>query len=203
MTRHMTPCGADHARRAQATPRLVMGLALLVLASCGVPPAAKADPGIVIGDSIGNAMASIIGLRSAARTSFSVRRHDLRSQLRRVPKGSIALLSLGLNDGAAPVPHLQPSIERAIKHINASGHRVVWIGPPCVFKRWDNRAQAIDEFLAKRLASTDIQYVSLRDDKICNRRMRTRDGEHFKPSGYRYIWKKIQADSSWAAKIKL
>ena len=33
--------------------------------------------------------------------------------------------------------------------------------------------------------------------------MRTGDGEHFTTAGYRYVWEKIQRDSTYAATIEL
>lgn len=171
--------------------------------TAGIVRPAVAAPGIIVGDSIGDDLGRTVGIRSIARTSFSFRRHNIRTQLARVPKGTVVIVSLGLNDGAAPVKHLKPSIERAVLAIQAAGHRTIWIGPPCVLKRWDSAARAQDAYLRQRLAKTAIQYVSLRDANICQRGMRTRDGEHFTPSGYRYVWNKIRRDSSIAASIDM
>jgi hypothetical protein len=62
------------------------------------------------------------------------------------------------------------------------------------------RAKEMDDYLSQRLASTSIQYVS---PQICQRGMRTGDGEHFTTAGYRYVWEKIRHDSTYAATIEL
>ena len=112
-------------------------------------------------------------------------------------------MGLGLNDAAIPVKGLRADIEWVIAGALKTGEKIVWIGPPCVLKRWDIRAREMDDYLRQRLASTTIQYVSLRDPQICQRAMRTGDGEHFTTAGYRYVWEKIQRDSTYAATIEL
>src|SRR5690606_25427777 len=107
------------------------------------------------------------------------------------------------NDAAIPVKGLRADIEWVIAGALKTGAKMVWIGPPCVLKRWDIRAREMDDYLRQRLASTMIQYVSLRDPQICQRAMRTGDGEHFTTAGYRYVWAKIQRDSAYAATIEL
>ena len=72
-----------------------------------------------------------------------------------------------------------------------------------MLRHWDNRAKEMDDYLRQRLASTTIQYVSLRDPQICEPALRTRDGQHFTPSGNRYVWEKIRRDSTYAAGIEL
>lgn len=179
---------------------MLLTLAALLAGPLAARPA-NAGEATVIGDSIGDDMAKTVGLRTVARTSFSVRRHDIRRQLEQVPAGHVVIVSAGLNDGAAPVAHLKPFLERAIGHLEASGHRVVWMGLPCVLKKWDAAAERIDAYLTERLGASAIQYVSLRDDTICSRAMRTGDGEHFKPKGYRYLWAKIRAEAPYAATV--
>ena len=90
-----------------------------------------------------------------------------------------------------------------IEGARKTGERIVWVGPPCVLKSWDKRAKEMDDYLRQRLAATSIQYVSLRDPQICQPGMRSRDGEHFTDAGYRYVWQKIQRDSTFAATMEL
>ena len=69
-------------------------------------------------------------------------------------------------------------------------------------KSWDNHNEQLDAYLSTRLSSTSIQYVSLRDPKICNGGIRSRDGEHFTEAGYRYVWEKVKRDSTFAALVE-
>lgn len=162
---------------------------------------ARAAEGYFLGDSIGDDTARTIGLRGAAKTSVHLRRAGVLPQFARLPKGAIALMSLGLNDAADPYQSLTGDIERVIAAAEKTGEKFVWIGPPCVLKGWDKRNAELDAYLAERLAKTSIQYVSLRDPEICRSGMRSRDGEHFTPAGYRYVWQKIQRDSTYAAEV--
>ena len=164
--------------------------------------AANAMDALVLGDSIGAGIATTIGLKSVARRSFSLRRGDVGAQLKQIPANSVGLMSLGLNDAADPVEHLSKSIEKVVETAITSGRHVVWIGPPCVTKAWDKRAEALDAYLKQRLAPTTIQYVSLRDSNICAPKLRTRDGEHFTVEGYRYVWDKIKRDAPLAATLE-
>ncbi len=164
--------------------------------------AASAKDALVLGDSIGAGLATTIGLKSVARRSFSLRRGDVGAQLKQIPANAVGLMSLGLNDAADPVEHLSKSIEKVVETATTSGRHVVWIGPPCVTKAWDKRAEALDAYLKQRLAPTTIQYVSLRDTNICAPKLRTKDGEHFTVEGYRYVWEKIKREAPLAATLE-
>jgi hypothetical protein len=176
-------------------------------AAAAVSPApAQAADGFVIGDSIAASLAQTIGLKFIAHHSVSLRKaapKKISPQFARIPKGAVVLMGLGLNDAAIPVKGMRADIEWVIAGALKTGEKIVWIGPPCVLKRWDIRAKEMDDYLRQRLASTTIQYVSLRDPQICQRAMRTGDGEHFTTAGYRYVWEKIQRDSTYAATIEL
>ena len=175
---------------------------VVLLAMGGLSPLQAAE-GFFIGDSIAAAAAQTIGMRGVARHSVSLRRNAIAPQFGRVPKGAVALMSLGLNDAAIPVQAMRKDIETVIEGAQRTGERIVWIGPPCVLKSWDRRAKEMDDYLRHRLATTSIQYVSLRDPQICRPAMRTSDGEHFTDAGYRYVWQKIQRDSTFAAEVEL
>jgi hypothetical protein len=145
-----------------------------------------------------------MGLQSIAHHSVSLRRKARRTiapQFARLPKGAVALMTLGLNDAAIPVKGLRDDIEAVIAHALATQQKIVWIGPPCVLRHWDRRAKEMDDYLRQRLTGTAIQYVSLRDAQICQSALRTRDGQHFTNAGNRYVWEKIRRDSPWAASI--
>lgn len=178
--------------------------ALCALGMAGAPVAVRATEAIVLGDSIGVGIATTIGFKHVAKRSFSLRRGDVASQLAQIPPDRIGLMSLGLNDAADPVEHLTKSIEKVIDAAGKVDRKLVWLGPPCVIgKKWDGRAEQLDQHLKQRLAQTTIQYVSLRDEKICSPGLRTRDGEHFTTEGYRYVWERIRRESAFAATIAL
>ena len=177
---------------------LVGGTALLAMAGLSEVQAAEA---FFIGDSIAAAAAQTIGMKGVARHSVSLRRNAIAPQFERVPKGAVAIMSLGLNDAAISVQAMRKDIEMVIEGAQRTGERIVWMGPPCVMKSWDNRAKEMDDYLRQRLATTAIQYVSLRDPQICQPALRSRDGEHFTDAGYRYVWQKIQRDSTYAAEV--
>jgi hypothetical protein len=174
-----------------------------LLAGAAGLDAVRADEGYFIGDSIAAATAQTIGMRGSAHHSVSLRRNAIAPQFLQVPKGAVALMTLGLNDAAIPVSAMHKDIETVIEGAQRTGERIVWIGPPCVLKSWDNRAREMDDYLRRRLATTNIQYVSLRDPQICRPGMRSGDGEHFTDAGYRYVWQKVQRDSSFAAAVEL
>jgi hypothetical protein len=179
---------------------------VVLSAATAGPSQAHAAEGFVIGDSIAASLAQTIGLKFIAHHSVSLRRaapRKIAPQFARVPKGAIVLMGLGLNDAAIPVKGLQADIEWVIDGALKTGAKMVWFGPPCVLKRWDPIAKQMDDYLRQRLASTTIQYVSLRDPEICKPGMRTRDGEHFTAAGYRYVWEKIRRDSAYAAGIEV
>jgi hypothetical protein len=179
---------------------LSMGGAVL-MGMGGLSPLQAAE-GFFIGDSIAAAVAQTIGMAGVARHSVSLRRNAIAPQFERVPKGAVALMSLGLNDAAIPVQAMRKDVELVIEGAQKTGEKIVWIGPPCVLKSWDKRAKEMDDYLRQRLATTSIQYVSLRDAQICQPAMRTHDGEHFTDAGYRYVWQKVRRDSTFAAEVE-
>lgn len=188
--------------RAVTRRSMVRAGAIATLAAIGifcVPHTVRAAEAVVIGDSIGQGIAASNGLRNMAQRSFSLRRSNIAKQLSQVPEGAVGIMSLGLNDAADPVWHLVKSVETVVASIARSGRKVVWVGPPCVLKTWDARAAELDIYLRERLATTAIQYVSLRDETICAPALRSRDGQHFTTAGYRYVWDKIRRDSTLAA----
>ena len=173
-----------------------------VLLAMGAFSLLQAAEGFFIGDSIAAATAQTIGMRGSAHHSVSLRRNAIAPQFPRIPKGAVALMTLGLNDAAIPVQAMRKDIETVIEGALKTGEKIVWIGPPCVLKSWDKRAKEMDDYLRERLATTSIQYVSLRDPQICKPGMRSSDGEHFTDAGYRYVWQKIRRDSTYAAEVE-
>lgn len=167
-----------------------------------LPHPASAAQGFFLGDSIADDTAKTVGVPGAARTGKHLRRGAVIPQFARLPKGAVALMSLGLNDAEDSYKGLIGDIERVITAAEGTGEKFVWIGPPCVRKSWDNHNEQLDAYLSTRLASTSIQYVSLRDPKICSGGIRSSDGEHFTESGYRYVWEKVKRESTFAALVE-
>ena len=116
----------------------------------------QAAEGFFIGDSIAAATAQTIGMRGSAHHSVSLRRNAIAPQFQRIPKGAVALMTLGLNDAAIPVQAMRKDIETVIEGALKTGERIVWIGPPCVLKSWDKRAKEMDDYL--RAAAGDDQH---------------------------------------------
>jgi hypothetical protein len=125
-----------------------------LLAGAAGLDAVRADEGYFIGDSIAAATAQTIGMRGSAHHSVSLRRNAIAPQFLQVPKGAVALMTLGLNDAAIPVSAMHKDIETVIEGAQRTGERIVWIGPPCVLKSWDNRAREMDDYLRRRLATS-------------------------------------------------
>ncbi len=192
-------------RLAKTVTRRAIGRTLaggIGLLAVGAFSPLQAAEGFFIGDSIAAATAQTIGMRGSAHHSVSLRRNAIAPQWQRIPKGAVALMTLGLNDAAIPVQAMRKDIETVIEGALKTGEKIVWIGPPCVLKNWDKRAKEMDDYLQQRLATTNIQYVSLRDPQICKPGMRTGDGEHFTDAGYRYVWQKVRRDSTYAAEVE-
>lgn len=182
--------------------RVLRAVWVAILAGAGIaaiPTASRATEVVVLGDSIGQGIAMANGLHNIARRSFSLRRSNIAKQIAQMPKDAIGVMSLGINDAADPVWQLAKGIEAVVHAIEQSGRKVVWVGPPCVLKTWDTHAEDLDIYLRERLATTAIQYVSLRDDAICAPTLRSRDGHHFTQEGYKYVWTKIRRGSSLVA----
>lgn len=176
-----------------AKAQTALSIALFFSALSVASPVRAADV-FVIGDSIGEGIALTNKLPGIARRSVGLRRPLILEQMRRVPKGAVVLMSLGLNDAADSIAALSPAIERIIAAATATGSPFVWIGPPCVANTWDVRAKDLDAHLRQRLAGSAVKYVSLRDDDICRPEMRAPDGQHLTPSGYRHVWQKVQSE---------
>ncbi|WP_018259708.1 GDSL-type esterase/lipase family protein [Methylobacterium sp. WSM2598] len=159
-----------------------------VLAALAGPVAAKP---VVLGDSIGVGIAAAAGAPRLAHNSVAIRGDDALQQIRRTAPGSLALLSLGTNDAVGGARDVAPAIDRLVAAARAGRLRLVWVGPPCVFKPWNAEAARLDAILRGRLGG-EVTYVSLADRAICDRRLRAADGVHFTAAGYALIWR-VQA----------
>lgn len=147
------------------------------------------------GDSLGVGVHLASKAPSVATESVRITSRAPVSQISEVPKGSTLFLSLGTNDAVGGVLKVQKSVDAILNAAADRNIRVIWLGPPCVFKTWDDDAKALDGVLAGIMAQQGVTYVSMRDDALCARSLRAGDGVHFTMKGYRMMWERAIAAS--------
>ncbi len=152
---------------------------------------------VVTGDSLGVGIAMASGFENRAANSVSIRGGHAVEQLRKVRPGSTVFMSLGTNDAVGSIKGLEKGIERIVETAKASRLKLIWIGPPCVIKAWDNRAVELDGILRERLAGTGVTYVSMREPSLCSPSVRGKDGVHFNMEGYKNMWSRAAAASGY------
>jgi hypothetical protein len=178
---------SDHLRR--------LALFLALTAAALSPAAASIYVG---GDSLGVGVGMASRAPSVARESVRITSDKNKlaiGQIGRVPSGSTLFLSLGTNDAVGGVLKVQKDVDAIVGAAQARGIKLVWLGPPCVFKTWDDSARALDSVLAGILAQDGVTYVSMRDSSLCSRSLRAGDGVHFTMKGYRMMWDRAIAAS--------
>jgi hypothetical protein len=151
-------------------------------------PAAFAAPGIILGDSLGVGVSMAAGVPRLAHNSVAIRSADALDQIKRTPQGTVAFISLGTNDAVGSITNVEPGIDRIIDAAKSSGVKLVWIGPPCVFKPWNANVEKLDAILKRKLSSGPVSYVSMADSAVCDRTIRAGDGVHFNMRGYAMLW---------------
>ena len=150
------------------------------------------------GDSLGVGVHLASKAPSVAKESVRITSSVPVNQIYQVPKGSTLFLSLGTNDAVGGVTKVQKNVDAILSAAADRNIKVVWLGPPCVFKNWDDSAKALDGVLASILAQEGVTYVSMRDDALCSRSLRAGDGVHFTMKGYRMMWDRAIAASGEA-----
>jgi len=150
------------------------------------------------GDSLGVGVHLASKAPSVAKESVRITSNVPVSQVEAVPEGSTLFLSLGTNDAVGGVTKVQKNVDAILSAAASRNIRVVWLGPPCVFKTWDDSAKALDGVLAGIMAQNGVTYVSMRDDALCVRSLRAGDGVHFTMKGYRMMWDRAIAASGEA-----
>lgn len=171
---------------------------LAILGLCLACDAADAASPIILGDSLGVGISLASGVKRLARNSVSIRNRWALDQIRQTPAGSVAILSLGINDALGPIKGLDKGIDAVVAAARQAEVTLVWLGPPCVHTAWDGNAQVLDRYLAERLASRGVRYVSARDDITCSPSMHARDGVHFTMAGYRHLWERARTSAGLA-----
>jgi hypothetical protein len=184
--------GADSSNTAAGPMRrfkwLIVGL--LVLAA---PPLAGAAT-YVLGDSIGDGVATTLGLNNLAQIGIHIRGPKALAQIARTPPGSTVFVFLGTNDAEGSIKNIDNSIDDILAAAERRQLSLIWIGPHCVRKSWDSSARKLDDILRTHLAETSAKYVSTRDPAICSGKFHEPDGVHLTMKGYRYLWAMIQND---------
>lgn len=172
-----------------------LGLGLTVLVAALQPAMATIYVG---GDSLGVGVHLASKAPSVAKESVRITSNVPVNQIYQVPEGSTLFLSLGTNDAVGGVTKVQKNVDAILSAAADRKIRVVWLGPPCVFKTWDDSAKALDGVLAGIMAQEGVTYVSMRDDALCARSLRAGDGVHFTMKGYRMMWDRAIAASGEA-----
>jgi hypothetical protein len=96
----------------------------------------------VLGDSIGEGLAIESGLESLARISVHIRGPKAIAQMNQTPPGSTVFVVLGTNDAEGSIRNLDKSIDDVVAAAERRQFDLVWIGPHCVRKSWDARANS-------------------------------------------------------------
>ncbi len=164
-------------------------------ASLCAPTGSRAAPtnAMVLGDSQGAGVQLASGLKGFAHNSVHIRGAKAIEQINATPNGATAFLVLGSNDAEFSIKGLDKSIDDIVHAAEARNITLVWIGPPCVRKAWNERSRELDAMLAQRFAQGPVKYVSMWDDTICSFVFHEPDGVHLTVKGYEYIWKKASA----------
>jgi lysophospholipase L1-like esterase len=146
----------------------------------------------VLGDSIGDGVATTLGLNNLAQIGIHIRGPKALAQIARTPPGSTVYIFLGTNDAEGSLKNIDKSIDDVLDAAAQRQLNVIWVGPHCVRKTWDIQASVLDEILRTHLAKTSVKYVSMRDQGLCYGNFHEPDGVHLTVKGYRYMWTMVQ-----------
>ena len=178
-----------------------LGLAAILLL---LPAAAQAEAGRVIGDSIGVGVswaAKASNVTSTAKNSVAIYSGQIMEQLRIAKKGETVFLSLGTNDAVGGALDVKAKVAAIVAEADRLGVKLVWIGPPCVLKPWEQYSRKLDAILAVELKDTSATYVSTQDAEFCSSRLHAREGVHFTMAGYTRMWQKAAAAAGFSTVV--
>ena len=91
--------------------------------------------------------------------------------------------------------------QRGKNRPNRLGVKLVWIGPPCVRKPWEQYSRKLDAILAAQLADTTAKYVSTQAAEFCSTRLHAAEGVHFTMAGYTRMWQKAAAAAGFSTVV--
>ena len=129
---------------------VLVGLFALAL----LPPAtwSFASGTYVLGDSIGDGLATTMGFNNLAQIGIHIRGPKALAQIARTPPGSTAYIFLGTNDAEGSLKNIDKSIDDILDAAAQRQLTVIWVGPHCVRKAWDKQASELDGILRNHLA---------------------------------------------------
>jgi hypothetical protein len=172
-------------------------IGLLTLATPSLAGAAT----YVLGDSIGDGLATTLGLNNLAQIGIHIRGPKALAQIARTPPGSTVFIFLGTNDAEGSIKNIDKSIDDVLDAAARRQLTVIWVGPHCVRKAWDAQDRELDEILRTHLAKTQAKYVGMRDPAICSGKFHEPDGVHLTGKGYRYMWAMLQNNANSATAV--
>jgi hypothetical protein len=146
----------------------------------------------VLGDSIGDGVATTLGMNNLAQIGIHIRGPKALAQIARTPIGSTVYIFLGTNDAEGSLTNIDKSIDDILDAAARRQLSVIWVGPHCVRKAWDVQARALDDILRTHLAKTSVKYIGMRDAGICSGNFHEPDGVHLTMKGYRYMWAMVE-----------
>ncbi len=169
------------------------GVLVGLIALAVLPPAtwSFASGTYVLGDSIGDGLATTMGFNNLAQIGIHIRGPKALAQIERTPPGSTAYIFLGTNDAEGSLKNIDKSIDDILTAAAQRQLTVIWVGPHCVRKSWDKQASELDEILRNHLAKAKVKYIGTRDAVICSGKFQEPDGVHLTAKGYRYMWAMI------------
>jgi hypothetical protein len=166
-----------------------------LIALAALPPAtwSFASGTYVLGDSIGDGLATTMGFNNLAQIGIHIRGPKALAQIARTPPGSTAYIFLGTNDAEGSLKNIDKSIDDILDAAAQRQLTVIWVGPHCVRKAWDKQASELDQILRTHLAKSSVKYIGTRDAVICSGKFQEPDGVHLTAKGYRYMWAMIDS----------
>jgi hypothetical protein len=174
----------------------------LIFASLlALPAAAHAEDGRVIGDSIGVGVSWAAKIPSTAKLSVSIYSGAIMEQLSQAQKGETVFLSLGTNDAVGGALDVKAKVAAIVAEADKLGVKLVWIGPPCVLKPWEEYARKLDGILASELSGTSAVYVSTQTPEFCDAKLHAPEGVHFSMAGYTRMWQKAAAAAGFSTAV--
>lgn len=176
---------------------LMLSASLLILPLA----AARAESGRVIGDSIGVGVSWAAKITSTAKNSVAIYSGGIMEQLRQAKKGETVFLSLGTNDAVGGALDVKPKVAAIVAEADKLGVKLVWIGPPCVLKPWEDSARKLDAILAAELKPTSATYVSTQDGEFCSAKLHAGEGVHFTMAGYTRMWQKAAEAADFSTAV--
>jgi hypothetical protein len=166
---------------------------LVALAVVAAPSVAVAESYEVVGDSIGVGIDWAAKVPSHARNSVAICNGWVLQQLLEPPRGATVFMSLGTNDAVGGALNVKQQVDKIVSTAAAQELRLVWIGPPCVLKPWNENVKKLDAILREQLQGKGVTYVTMSDPSLCDRSLRAGDGVHFNMAGYTRMWQRAAA----------